>query len=417
MSQGRVLIVDDKPVNLELLRVELEDAGFEVEEAGSGEACLQRLHEGPLPECLILDIKMPGLSGIEVCRQLKADPVTRHVPVLFLTSHAAGDDTAVAALEAGGNDFLTKPYSAPVLRARVSCQVEIFRAQERLRQIAMTDDLTGLYSRRFLFEATHKYLRQEGRRQGANCVSCLMIDVDHFKKINDALGHLAGDGVLRKTADQVRSQTRRSDIVARFGGEEFAVILPATTLEGAAHVAEKIRTTIAEDTDQPALTVSIGVAAYELPADERALGHLDHEHLLDTLFRHADAALYKAKDAGRNCVVNGETVKGEGVERRRAPRLGIPVTVTVRSPENATVGETADLSTGGAALVDPSGLSMGETVELAFDLDGQSVQVTATVVWLGEIPGHGMRCGVAFDRFEGDGRQILSDFLRDAGLV
>ena len=412
MSEGRVLIVDDKPMNLELLREELEDAGFDVEEASSGEECLERLHQGQLPECVILDIKMPGLNGIEVCKQIKADAVTKHVPVLFLTSHAAGEDTTVAALEAGGNDFLTKPYSGPILRARVSCQVAIYRAQEQLRQIAMTDDLTGLYSRRFLFEATHKYLRQEGRREGANSVACLMVDVDHFKKVNDTFGHIAGDEVLRKIALQVKQETRRSDIVARFGGEEFAVILPSTTLGGAAHVAEKIRTSIANNDDLPGLTVSVGVAAFELPDDERVLGDMDHERILDTLFRHADAALYKAKDGGRNRVESGDVVS----ERRSAPRLGIPVAVTITSPKGASVGETADISVSGAALCNPSGLSMGETIELAFDLHGKSVRVTASVVWLGEVPGHGVRCGIAFEEFEGEDRKILSEFLAEAGL-
>ena len=140
-SGARILVVDDRESNRLLLQVELEEAGFEVLLADSGLACLEQAASSA-PECIILDIKMPGIDGLETCRRLKADPNLAQIPVLFLTAHRANPETAMEALELGGNDFLEKPYSAPVLLARVSCQVALFRAQRQIEDLRQLIDPT-----------------------------------------------------------------------------------------------------------------------------------------------------------------------------------------------------------------------------------------------------------------------------------
>jgi len=297
-GRGRVLVVDDVEANRELLSQELEDEGFEVATASSGAECLARAHASP-PDVILLDIQMAGMDGIETCRRLKEDPATAHVPVLFVTANRDDDDEiALAALAAGGNDFLTKPYSAPILLARVTCQITIARAHARLRRHAVTDELTGVYSRRFMFDSLRGALKSTTRASA--CVACLLADVDHFKSINDTRGHLEGDRVLRQIARTIASTVRDTDLVARYGGEEFAIILTHTTLEGAADAAEKIRSAVAEQC--PPVTISIGASALCDPGVDAVSDPLSMDRLVTRLLREADTALYAAKSAGRNRV-------------------------------------------------------------------------------------------------------------------
>lgn len=297
--RGTVLVVDDTHANRELLSQDLEDEGFEVILASSGEECLLTA-ERDLPQVVLMDIKMPGMDGIEACRRLKANPATAHIPVLFVTANRADEASAVEALAAGGNDFLSKPYSPPILIARVMCQVTIARAHARLRKMAMTDELTGVFSRRFLFDSLRRTLKA-ATRDGPNCVGCLIADVDHFKAINDRHGHLEGDTVLRRIAQTIDRATRETDIVARYGGEEFAVILPSTDLDGAVLIAEKIRSSVEERCGP--VTISIGATALCDDAISAVGRALEIDKVVNELLRLADLALYAAKAAGRNCVV------------------------------------------------------------------------------------------------------------------
>jgi diguanylate cyclase (GGDEF)-like protein len=296
-GRGKVLVVDDVAANRELLAQDLEEEGFVVQSVASGPECLAVAQSNP-PDVILLDIQMAGMDGIETCRRLKTEPSTMHIPVLFVTANRADDETAVKALEVGGNDFLTKPYSPPILVARVSCQITIARAHARLRRHAMTDELTGVYSRRHLLESMRRTLKAATRATG--CVACLLVDVDHFKAINDTRGHLEGDRVLRMVAQAIAGCVREIDIVARYGGEEFVVLLPQTDLGGAAKVGEKIRSTVAAACAP--VTISVGAAAMCDPdvASVRDESHM--EGLVTRLLRHADQATYAAKSAGRNRV-------------------------------------------------------------------------------------------------------------------
>lgn len=303
-AAGRILVVDDILANRELLAQELEDEDFEVETAASGRECLE-LALSWRPDVILLDIQMPEMDGIECCRQLKGAVETKDIPVVFITAKRTDKESTVEALRAGGNDFLPKPYTPEILYARVSCQVSIARAHAALKRMAMRDELTGLFSRRHLFTALPGLVKV-GLRYGPNSVGCLIVDVDHFKKVNDSLGHLEGDRVLREVAASIQSAVRDSDLVSRFGGEEFVVILPATDLPGAKAVGEKVRATV-EEACKP-VTVSVGVASAELPEGRELAsgGNAKVEEFIQSLLHRADTAVYDAKRSGRNQVKHAD---------------------------------------------------------------------------------------------------------------
>jgi two-component system, cell cycle response regulator len=223
--------------------------------------------------------------------------------VLFLTA-SPDERTALEALAAGGRDFVERPVAPAIFLARVSVLVTSFEFQKKLSELAMTDELTGLYSRRYFFESLRQHVTRTTRGPSSErALSCLMLDVDRFKAINDRYGHLAGDDVLRWVAEQVRSLLRGGDVAARFGGEEFVVLLPETPETGALRVAEKIRAAIERGHERPGpeVTVSIGVATYEAP--DIAGRSSSEAAVVDALLRRVDAALYEAKRAGRNRVI------------------------------------------------------------------------------------------------------------------
>lgn len=302
LGRGKVLVVDDVEANRELLSQDLEDEGFEVTSVASGPECLVAA-AAQQPEVILLDIQMAGMDGIETCKRLKDDAATAHIPVLFVTAARSDDAITVAALRAGGNDFLSKPYSPPILVARVSCQITIARAHARLRHQAMTDELTGVYSRRYMLDSLRRTIKSSTRATGH--LACLLADVDHFKRINDTRGHLEGDRVLCQVAAVIAASVRETDLVARFGGEEFVVLLPHTDLEGALTVGEKIRAAVS--TACAPVTISIGAAALQSSEVNTVLDREGMDGLVSKMLRAADQAVYAAKAAGRNRVVASTT--------------------------------------------------------------------------------------------------------------
>jgi len=298
LGRGKVLVVDDLLANRELLRQALEDEAFEVVVAASGAECLT-LAAAEQPEVILLDIRMAGMDGIETCRRLKDDVNLAHIPVLFLTAERSDDAVTVAALRAGGNDFLTKPYSHPILIARVSSQIAIARAHAQLRHQAISDELTGVYSRRYLMDSLRRTIK--GLTRAGGHIGCLLADVDHFKLINDTRGHLEGDRVLRQVARTITDHVRETDLVARFGGEEFVVLLPFTDLDGAMIAGEKVRAAVAERCAP--VTISLGAVSLSAEAVAKVLDHDGIEGLISKLLKLADQGAYAAKHAGRNRVV------------------------------------------------------------------------------------------------------------------
>jgi diguanylate cyclase (GGDEF)-like protein len=311
-SAARLLVADDDPDILELVATVLHSAGYDVIQARDGEDAL-RLARQCDPDLLLLDVDMPGTNGYEVCRQLQdAGPLAP--PVIFLT--ASGDATSrVAGLDSGAVDYVVKPFHSDELTARVRAALRTKAARDALAAEASTDGLTGLVNRRQVDLRAEELVALS--RRHSRPLSCLMVDVDHFKQVNDTYGHAAGDAILRELAERFRAASRTSDVPGRYGGEEFILLLPETDAAGALAMAEKIRVSVAErpfvipvsgagDSAGPQaqpttagephplsipVRVSVGVAA-------RDPGMLDAE----ALYAAADAALYEAKRQGRDRV-------------------------------------------------------------------------------------------------------------------
>ncbi len=297
MSAPCILLCDDSSTVRTIARMELDNAGYEVREVSDGAEALAVAIEHQ-PDVILLDIEMPVMDGYETIVALKADPRTADIPVVFLTGRSAAHDV-VRALKLGGHDYVRKPPEPAELLARVNSALRVKSLQDQLRsraaeldQMSRTDHLTGLFNRRH----TEERLRalDAGAVRHGYPLAVLLVDVDHFKAVNDTLGHQAGDKVLVAIAERLQSGMRLEDVLGRWGGEEFLLLLPHTSLEQAAVLAERLRRALGaepvtiEGVAVP-ITVSIGGAAAEAPG----------EHDLVQL---ADTALYDAKNAGRDCV-------------------------------------------------------------------------------------------------------------------
>jgi diguanylate cyclase (GGDEF)-like protein len=289
----RILVVDDEPTNIQTLHQVLKEE-CDVSMATSGEQAIA-FCQRRAPDLVLLDIMMPGIDGYEVCRRLKADPATRDIPVIFVTSRDNVEDET-RGLEVGAVDFITKPVSPPVVRARVRTHVALKRQADLLRSLAFNDGLTGVANRRWFDERLQlEWLRCRRNRQP---LALILIDLDHFKAYNDHYGHQAGDDCLRAVAQAMRARLGRpGDLLARYGGEEFVCLLPETALEGArrkaddlGQVVEALQIAHAYATTASHVTISRGVAAMVPSVDQSPA----------ELVQRADEMLYAAKRSGRN---------------------------------------------------------------------------------------------------------------------
>jgi diguanylate cyclase (GGDEF)-like protein len=301
---SKILVVDDSPTQLDWLVQVLAKEGYTVATAVDGRDAIRKVRSDA-PDLVLLDMILPDMDGLEVLRIVKARPDDQFIPVIIL-SVKSDLDTKVAGLRIGADDFLAKPFAEAEILARCAAMLRIKHLQEKLREAqrrleeqTVTDALTGLKNRRFFDERLHEEFRR-AQRYG-DYLSLIMIDLDHFKAVNDRHGHQAGDSVLREAASLLRGSIRDPDICARYGGEEFAVILPKTHMQGALTVAERVwRALGAKEYALPAgagapavqVTASLGVAFY--PSKDISSGEL--------LLRFADQALYQAKQAGRNTI-------------------------------------------------------------------------------------------------------------------
>jgi two-component system, cell cycle response regulator len=303
-KKKRILVVDDHEDNIELLRARLEARGYEVEGASDGQAALdavERIH----PDLILLDVMMPKMDGMEVVRRLKAKREANEIPFIPVIMQTALDSTEnkVEGLDAGAEDYITKPINFAELEARVNAQLRIKALQtqlsalnDQLTRMSLTDGLTQIENRRSLNERLHEMWQHSVRLHEP--ISLVMCDIDKFKSVNDNHGHQAGDSVLKGFAQLLKAEAREIDRVGRYGGEEFLLILPGTVLDAAVTFAERLREKVEGHTflyegGTLTRTMSCGVASSPHPRvkDE------------DALLRAADDALYVAKETGRNRVV------------------------------------------------------------------------------------------------------------------
>jgi two-component system, cell cycle response regulator len=297
-----ILLAEDDPVTRMLMTRFLKKAGYEVDAVGNGSDALDRMTKRYYP-MLVTDWEMPEMDGVSLCKAVRSLQLDGYVYALLLTARDAKEHI-IAGLEAGADDYLIKPVHEPELIARLNAGRRILNlehslrvANQRNRILSITDALTGTYNRRYLMEQLPREL--ERCRRYAFPLSVLMCDIDYFKQINDARGHVAGDEVLQQFAARAQKSIRsNSDWVSRYGGEEFLIVLPETSHEGAVAVAEKIRTLIAATpfttrAGDALVTASFGVASTGPCGPDIALK-------VDALIRTADECLYRSKQEGRD---------------------------------------------------------------------------------------------------------------------
>jgi diguanylate cyclase (GGDEF)-like protein len=287
---AKILVIDDSPEIHTIVKIRLEKEGHEVVPACEGLQGIAAAAEVQ-PDVILLDVDMPGLTGFEVCSQLKAAPCSQNVPILFLTANSTVEDK-VRGLELGAVDYITKPFDPIELKARVNVSVRMRELVAMLERTAQVDALTGLGNRAY-FER-HLTIELAAALRSQTPLSCVMADVDHFKSINDNYGHGFGDDVLRLVGGVFREVCREEDVACRYGGEEFVLVLRNTTAMHAKTLAERLRhkvqaQRISRVSDEVSITCSFGVAQWRSDAGE-------------SVVELADQALYVAKHRGRNRV-------------------------------------------------------------------------------------------------------------------
>jgi diguanylate cyclase (GGDEF)-like protein len=288
----KIMIVDDEDAIRENLELGLKAKGFETVSAANGEDAVSCALRNS-PDLILLDVMMPKLDGLSVCKRLKA-LMGGFVPIIMVTAMGSTPDKAAAA-EHGADDYMVKPFKIEELLARITALLRIKSKHDDLKKESVTDFVTGVYNHRYLCSR----LREESLkavRSGAP-LSCLMVDLDNFKSVNDKHGHQFGDRVLKKIADFLTSFTSNADIVARYGGDEFVLLLSGCPIEGGTGLAEQIRTGLqkhefVENGEKMELTCSIGVASF--PGKDL--------NDVDDLLKAMDKVLYASKKKGRNKV-------------------------------------------------------------------------------------------------------------------
>ena len=292
METKRILIVDDTFENLDILG-ELLDS-YEIVDAINGKDALEILEEETV-DLILLDIMMPGMDGYEVCKKIKINSSVKDIPVMFITANT-DEDSIEKAYDVGGIDYVTKPFKPKELLARVKRELQLQELQTELKLLASTDSMTKLYNRRYFAKMSEHILHLSKRQK--NDLSIIMIDIDKFKNVNDTYGHQVGDNVLVHLANILIENQRKSDVICRYGGEEFVILLPSTTIDGALNVAEKLRGDVESLTIHPLasqdlkFTISLGLSVVDI----------ENETNIENALKRADDALYEAKKSGRNKV-------------------------------------------------------------------------------------------------------------------
>lgn len=315
----KILVADDDPVTRRLLQARLTKWGYSVVICSDGSSAWECLRDEDAPNLIILDWMMPGMSGVSLCRKIRELERERYIYTILLTAKTRKEDI-LEGLEAGADDYVAKPFDPNELKVRVRAGARIVRLHEDLKNAlrlseyqASHDVLTGLWNRGAILDILHNEWTRSDRKRSA--VGLILTDVDHFKRINDQYGHLAGDAVLRSVAARIAATVRPYDSVGRYGGEEFLIVLPDCDTEGAFQVAQRL---CSEFNDTPIttpegvfnVTMSFGVVSDTARESVRE----------EDVVRAADEALYRAKDGGRNRVEIAEGITRWNQSERSEPR-------------------------------------------------------------------------------------------------
>ncbi len=293
----KVMIAEDEPISRRILETFLKECGYEVLSTSDGMEAWEIIRTTDAPKLVISDWMMPNMDGIELCEKIRGMEKTQYVYFILLTTKAEKKDI-IQGLDAGADDFIVKPFDREELRSRVKIGERIINLEQRITQLARTDYLTGLLNRRAFMERMEEETNRSIRNKEE--MSIIITDIDHFKKVNDTFGHHIGDLVLQRFAERISMASRSYDFVGRYGGEEFIIGLPKTTLEQAWLAAERMRKDI-ENIELPLpddpqisvrITASFGVASCLMESREG----------VDSIIKLADEALYRAKEGGRNQV-------------------------------------------------------------------------------------------------------------------
>ncbi|MBE9221794.1 diguanylate cyclase [Cyanobacterium stanieri LEGE 03274] len=295
-----ILAVDDNSINRIMLEKILTKAGYQIKVLGDSEEFLNLINNIK-PDLMLLDLMMPKIDGLELCRLIKAKKHYQEIPIIFLTASDAKENV-IEAFRSGAVDYVTKPFNNEELLARIQTHIELKFTRDQLKKalvdlekLATTDELTQISNRRhFLNLANREFNR--AKRQNI-FFSMIILDIDYFKNINDSYGHPVGDIAIKLVAQKCQQSIRGEDLCARWGGEEFIVVVYDALIDEAKHVANRIREKIAEialpiDDEQFKITVSVGIAQYQ-----------DTDQNIDQIVSRADRALYRAKNHGRNRIV------------------------------------------------------------------------------------------------------------------
>lgn len=297
--KNKVLIAEDDPISRRLLEVFLAKWGYDVVVVTTGTEALQLLLRNNAPRLAVLDWMMPGLEGVQVCQRIREQKDRPYTYLLLLTARTQKEDL-LRGLESGADDYLTKPFDAQELRARLHVGQRILELQdgltlagEELLYRATHDALTGAANRGVILDTLRRERSRQAREGGSFGV--ILLDLDHFKYVNDTYGHLCGDAVLQEAVRRMNVSVRAYDTIGRYGGEEFLIVVPAANIVGMMGLSERIRLAIGEkpiktEAGEISITASLGLAVSTetVPLDSQEMLHL------------ADGALYRAKERGRN---------------------------------------------------------------------------------------------------------------------
>lgn len=288
MNKPVVLVVDDTRLNLQaLLHILKHDYLLKI--AFSGAEALDLVAQEPYPDLILLDVEMPDMNGHEVCRVLQSKSDTSKIPIIFVTGQDSVEEEEFG-LSLGAVDYITKPIHPSIVKARVKTHIILKNQYDLLEKIALRDQLTKLYNRHHFADALSAKVSSSIRHSTA--LSLIVMDIDHFKSINDTYGHGVGDEVLRDVASILLRNARAEDIAARLGGEEFVIVLDNCSLDDAMNKAEFLRQEI-EEFYPVGIDVTASLGVIELDKNDTCVQFLEF----------ADQALYRAKKEGRNRVV------------------------------------------------------------------------------------------------------------------